>query len=39
MSTDVVELKCADGTTLMTTKDTLARVPYSKLSTDHSATK
>ncbi|VDK55707.1 unnamed protein product [Cylicostephanus goldi] len=34
----VVELRCADGTTLMTTKETLARVPYSKLSTDNKAT-
>ncbi|VDP09992.1 unnamed protein product [Heligmosomoides polygyrus] len=33
----VVELRCADGTTLMTTKETLARVPYSKLNTDEAA--
>ncbi|EPB78450.1 hypothetical protein ANCCEY_02410 [Ancylostoma ceylanicum] len=35
---NVVELRCANGTTLMTTKETLARVPYSKLSTDDTAT-
>uniref|UniRef100_A0A7I4XX39 KCTD8/12/16 H1 domain-containing protein n=1 Tax=Haemonchus contortus TaxID=6289 RepID=A0A7I4XX39_HAECO len=35
---NVVELRCADGTTLMTTKETLARAPYSKLNTDETST-
>lgn len=31
---EVVELRCAGGATLSTTKKALARVPYSKLNTE-----
>ncbi|CAI4230056.1 unnamed protein product [Auanema sp. JU1783] len=36
--TDLVELRCAGGTSLSTTKNTLSRVAYSRLATDQSAT-